>query len=233
MKSTKDKKNNIVSNGIYLLPNLITSAALFCGVYSITFSIKGENLPKAAVLIIFAAIFDFLDGYVARASKTTSNFGLEYDSLSDVISFGVAPAALYYASFLHDLKKIGVGAAFIIVACASLRLARFNSKIEGEEKVAFRGLPTTAAASFLASFFLVLDKYSIGIFYPFIPGIIVIVSFLMVSSIKYPAINAARLWRKKSFFYFGTVIIMIGLSFFYTEICFFMMTFTYLLSALK
>jgi len=228
MKQMRQKKKNIMS-GIYLLPNLITTAALFCGINAIIQSLKGTDLPKAAYFILLAGIFDFLDGYVARASRTSSSFGMEYDSLSDVIAFGIAPASLFYSAFLINIKRVGTGVVFIYVACAALRLARFNSKIEGEEKIAFRGLPTTAAAGFLASFFLVLHKYPADAVHAFIPGIIVGISFLMVSSLKYPAVSAIRIWKKKPFFYLGLVIIVMGLVFFFKELSFFVICSGYVL----
>lgn len=214
-------------SGIYLLPNLITTAALYCGIMSIMSSLKGHDLQRAAYYILLATVFDFLDGYVARASKTCSSFGMEYDSLSDVIAFGVAPASLFYSSFLINLKRIGVGAVFIFVACAALRLARFNSKIEGEEKVAFRGLPTTAAAAFLSSFFLILNRFQLDWLYSLIPMIMIIISFLMVSSLKYPAVSGIQIWKKKPFFYLGLVIIIIGLIFFFKELSIFVISSAY------
>ena len=184
----------------------------------------------AAYCIILAGIFDFLDGYVARASRTSSAFGTEYDSLSDVISFGVAPAVLFFCGFLRDLKEAGVIAVFIFIACAALRLARFNSKIEGDEKVAFRGLPSTAAAGFMASFFLFMNKYQLEFMVRLIPLIMFGIAFLMVSSFRYPAISAARLWRKKPFSHLGVLILLFGvIIFFFNELSFFVITFGYVI----
>ena len=231
MKSPKSKKKQIIK-GIYLLPNLITTASLYCGIMSILTSIKGEDFNKAAYYILVATIFDFLDGYVARASNTCSSFGVEYDSLSDVISFGIAPAVLYYKSFLMEMKRFGAGAVFVFVACSALRLARFNSKIEGDEKTAFRGVPTTASAVFLASMFLFLNKYNIDIRI-FIPYIMLFISFLMVSSISYPAMSSVQIWKKKPFVYMGTSIIVIGLIFFFKELSIFAISLGYMCFGLQ
>ena len=226
MKSNKSKKKQIIK-GIYLLPNLITTASLYCGIMSIITSIKGGDLTKAAYYILFATIFDFLDGYVARASNTCSAFGMEYDSLSDVVSFGVAPAVLLFVGFLSDLKRLGAGAVFVFVACSALRLARFNSKIEGEEKVAFRGLPTTASAVFTASLFLFSHKFNISIKF-FVPYLMLFISLLMVSSIRYPAISSIQIWKKKPFVYMGMTIIIIGFIFFFKELSIFVISSSYI-----
>lgn len=135
--------------GIYILPNLFTTAALFAGFYAI---VQAMNLrfEMAAVAIFVAMVFDGLDGRVARLTHSQSEFGAEYDSLSDMVSFGVAPALVMYEWALKDLGKLGWVAAFIYCAGAALRLARFNTNIEVVDKRFFQGLPSPAAAALIA-----------------------------------------------------------------------------------
>jgi CDP-diacylglycerol--serine O-phosphatidyltransferase len=136
--------------GVYLLPNLFTTACLFAGFYAILAAIKG-HFETAAVAIFVAMLMDGLDGRVARLTNTQSNFGAEYDSLSDMVSFGVAPALVMYLWALSDLGKIGWMAAFIYAAAAALRLARFNTQIGIADKRFFQGLPSPSAAAVLAA----------------------------------------------------------------------------------
>ncbi|MDR2173153.1 MAG: CDP-diacylglycerol--serine O-phosphatidyltransferase [Burkholderiales bacterium] len=145
------RKNAARRRGIYLLPNLFTTAALFAGFYSIVQGMNG-HFGRAAGAIFIAAILDSLDGRVARLTKTQSAFGAEYDSLSDMVSFGVAPALLIYVWALHGLGKLGWIAAFIYVAGAAARLARFNTMLEVADKRWFTGIPSPAAAALVASF---------------------------------------------------------------------------------
>ena len=136
--------------GIYLLPSIITTFALFAGFYSIIASINGD-FTLAAISIMVAMLWDTLDGRVARLTDTQSAFGAEYDSLSDLVSFGLAPALLVYEWSLSDLGRIGWLAAFIYLACAALRLARFNTQVGIADKRYFQGLPSPASAGVIAS----------------------------------------------------------------------------------
>lgn len=133
--------------GIYLLPNLITTGALFSGFYAIISAMSGA-LENAAVAIIVAGVLDALDGRIARLTNTQSDFGVQYDSLSDLVAFGVAPAVLMFSWVLSDLGKFGWMAAFLYMACAALRLARFNTK---PDNTAFVGLASPMAAGVLAT----------------------------------------------------------------------------------
>jgi len=135
--------------GIYILPNLFTTAALFAGFYAIVQAMN-QRYEYAAVAIFVAMIFDGLDGRVARLTHTQSAFGAEYDSLSDMVSFGAAPALIVYEWALKDMGKLGWIAAFIYCAGAALRLARFNTNIEVVDKRYFQGLPSPAAAALVA-----------------------------------------------------------------------------------
>lgn len=134
------------ARGIYLLPNAFTTGALFCGFYAVVQAMN-DQFATAAVAIFVAMVLDGLDGRVARLTNTQSAFGAQYDSLSDMVSFGVAPALIMYEWALHDLGKWGWLAAFIYVAGAALRLARFNTNIGVIDKRFFQGLPSPAAAA--------------------------------------------------------------------------------------
>ncbi len=135
--------------GVYLLPNLFTTGALFSGFYAIVAAMNGL-FEQSAIAIFVAMVLDGLDGRVARMTNTQSEFGAQYDSLSDCISFGVAPALVSYSWSLSNLGKIGWMVAFVFAACAALRLARFNVQIETADKRYFTGLPSPAAAAVVA-----------------------------------------------------------------------------------
>lgn len=135
--------------GIYILPNLFTTAALFAGFYAIVQAMN-QRFEDAAVAIFIAMVLDALDGRVARLTHTQSAFGAQYDSLSDMVSFGAAPALVVYEWALKDLGKLGWIAAFIYCAGAALRLARFNTTLGVVDKRYFQGLPSPAAAALIA-----------------------------------------------------------------------------------
>ncbi|WP_130804257.1 CDP-diacylglycerol--serine O-phosphatidyltransferase [Acinetobacter ihumii] len=176
--------------GIYLWPNLITTAALLSGFYSITASMNGEFL-QAIYAIFLAALLDGLDGRVARAIGAQSAFGEQYDSLSDLLAFGVAPAILMYSWSLHELGRIGLACCFIYTACAAFRLARFNVQIGVVDKRYFIGIASPLAA------ILVITLIWVSRDYPFVFDIrdikvqiayaiyMVVVALLMISNIKY------------------------------------------------
>lgn len=146
--------------GIYLLPNLFTTAALFAGFFAIVQAMNGK-FTLAAISIFIAMVLDGLDGRVARLTRTQSAFGAEYDSLSDMVSFGAAPALVIYEWALRDLGRWGWVASFMYCACAALRLARFNTQLDVADKRYFTGLPSPSAAALLAGFVWIMDDYEI------------------------------------------------------------------------
>jgi CDP-diacylglycerol--serine O-phosphatidyltransferase len=173
--------------GIYLLPNLFTTAALFCGFYAIVAAIHDRYEP-AAIALFVAMIMDGMDGRVARLTHTTSDFGVQYDSLSDMVSFGLAPALVVYQWSLSAWGKPGWLAAFIYAAATALRLARFNTQAGSADKRFFQGLPSPAAAAVIAGMVWAGDFLMVR----GNPGIIVITfpltvlaGVLMVSNIRY------------------------------------------------
>ncbi|MEM0912018.1 MAG: CDP-diacylglycerol--serine O-phosphatidyltransferase [Pseudomonadota bacterium] len=172
--------------GIYLLPNLLTTAGLFSGFYAVVMSMNGR-FEHAAVAIFVAMIFDGLDGRVARITNTQSAFGAEYDSMADMVSFGIAPALVAYNFGMTELGKLGWLAAFIYVAGAALRLARFNTQINAADKRFFQGLASPAAAAVVGGMVWVCYDYDINgndfsIFVAMITGL---TGILMVSNFKY------------------------------------------------
>ncbi|NLZ78843.1 MAG: CDP-diacylglycerol--serine O-phosphatidyltransferase [Gammaproteobacteria bacterium] len=176
--------------GVYLLPNLFTTANLFAGFYAIMCAING-NFTVAAATIFVAMVLDGLDGRVARMTNTQSAFGAEYDSLSDMVAFGLAPAIIAYQWALSGLGNVGLTIAFIYVACAALRLARFNTQIGVVDKRWFIGLASPAAAGVVAGVVWALSDNGVGVVDLSIPVIILfavlvaLAGMLMVSNIKY------------------------------------------------
>src|SRR5690242_11221963 len=141
--------SEIRRRGIYLLPNLFTTAALFTGFYAIVMAMN-QRFDNAAVAIFIAMILDTLDGRVARLTRTQSAFGAEYDSLSDMVCFGAAPALVIYEWALLSMANLGWIAAFVYCVCAALRLARFNTNLDVVDKRFFQGLPSPSAAALVA-----------------------------------------------------------------------------------
>ncbi|MEH6434050.1 CDP-diacylglycerol--serine O-phosphatidyltransferase [Massilia sp. DD77] len=148
--------------GIYLLPNAFTTAALFCGFYAIVMAMN-QRFEHACWAVFIAMILDALDGRIARLTNTQSEFGAQYDSLSDMVSFGAAPALVIYEWSLRGLGKLGWIAAFIYCAGAALRLARFNTNIEVVDKRFFQGLPSPAAAALVVGFIMMMTDPDINV----------------------------------------------------------------------
>lgn len=172
--------------GIYLLPNLFTTACLFAGFYAIVAAMSGR-FEAAAVAIFVAMVMDGLDGRVARLTNTQSDFGAQYDSLADMVSFGLAPALVVFEWSLSGLGKLGWLAAFIYTACAALRLARFNTQVGIADKNYFQGLASPAAAAVISGMIWIGNDYQFSGADLKIPAIIitVIAGLLMVSNIRY------------------------------------------------
>lgn len=193
--------------GIYLLPNLFTTGAMFAGFYAIVVSIGGR-FTDAAIAVFVAALLDGMDGRVARMTNTQSEFGVQYDSLSDLVSFGLAPSLVMYNWSLSGLReygplagKIGWAAAFIYAVCAALRLARFNTQVAVIDKRYFQGLASPAAAAVCMSFVWSMDNFGVsGIALDmFTPFMAVIVGLLMVSRFRYYSFKSLPMGDKVPF----------------------------------
>ena len=198
--STEPGKPPKRSRGIYLLPNLFTTGALFGGFYAVIAAMNG-HFEAASIAIFIAMILDGLDGRVARMTHTSSDFGAEYDSLSDMVSFGAAPALVMYTWSLSSLGKIGWLAAFIYVVSAALRLARFNTQIGHADKRYFQGLSSPVAAGFVVGFvWLCTDNNITGPEMKYIAFIMTVgAGLLMVSNVKYRSFKDLDLKNKVPF----------------------------------
>jgi CDP-diacylglycerol--serine O-phosphatidyltransferase len=210
MKSKRKKRfRQKERKGIYILPNLFTSASLFGGFYAIIASIQGRY-EAAATAIIISAVFDGLDGRIARLTRSTSHFGTEFDSLSDLIAFGVAPGVLAFQWAMKPFGRLGWLAAFMYVICGALRLARFNVQKNTQDPSHFKGLPIPSAACFIAS--LILFAEDLGGVPEDMPllivGMIYGLSFLMVSTIGYSSFKRLDIRNQKPFHVLVSVILM-------------------------
>ena len=186
-----------LSRGLFILPTLFTVGNLFCGYLSIWCSIRG-TFEVAAVLIIAAGILDALDGRIARLTHSTSEFGEQYDSLADLVSFGVAPAVLAYSWGLSDFHRLGWMVSFVFVACGSMRLARFNIQAHVVDKRFFVGLPIPMAAGSIATIVLATPERLVSrVWMAGLLGFTVVLSYLMISTIRYRSFKDLDLRRKR------------------------------------
>ncbi len=230
---TKRKKRTTKRErkGIYVLPNLFTSASLFGGFYAIIASIEGR-FEAAAIAIVISCVFDGLDGRIARITRTTSLFGKEYDSLSDLVAFGVAPGILAFQWALQPFGRLGWLAAFMYVICGALRLARFNVQKNTLDVNSFKGLPIPSAACFIASAILLtsalngIEKYK---------SILIIVmiytlSFLMVSSVDYLNFKKFDIRNQKPFNVLVSIILIFLVIAYRPKIMLFFIMLLYVLS---
>ncbi|MBZ9558962.1 MULTISPECIES: CDP-diacylglycerol--serine O-phosphatidyltransferase [Modicisalibacter] len=186
VEETVENGKKVRRRGIYLLPNLFTTSALFSGFFAVVAAINGD-FAAAAIAVFVSMVLDGLDGRVARLTNTQSAFGAEYDSLADMLSFGVAPAVVAFTWILQDVGKIGWIAAFVYVACAALRLARFNVQLGSTDKNWFIGLPSPSAAALVAGCVWVFHNFSIEAyaFKLLMTFVVAAAGVLMVSNIRY------------------------------------------------
>ncbi len=199
--------------GVYILPSLLTTAGLFAGFYSVIASFRADFFV-AAVAVLVANVFDVLDGRIARLTNTTSRFGIEYDSLADLIAFGVAPGILVYRWALEPWGTWGWLAASLYVTCGALRLARFNVQYETAEKRHFLGLPIPAAAEVIASTVLLYYYFGgEGATHKHVLLLLVTYSLagLMVSNVKYFSFKETELYRRQPFWILVAVIVVLKL----------------------
>ncbi len=226
--------------GIYLLPNLLTTIGLLSGFYSIVQTLD-RQFTFAAIAILVSCLFDMLDGRVARLTHTSSKFGVEYDSLSDVIAFGVAPGILVYVWALRGFGNFGWLAAFLFVACGAVRLARFNIQVDTVQKKSFLGLPIPAAAAAIAGCVLlyswsdpnILDswlKYRGLLKSVFMPLLIYTLAFLMVSNIRYYSFKDMTYFKVKPFRSTVAAIMFIVIVLIEPKVTFFVVTLGYVFS---
>ena len=196
-------------HGIYLLPNLFTTASLFSAFYSIVASLKG-HYEAAVVAIFIGMIADGLDGRIARLTNTQTDFGAQYDSLSDMVTFGVAPSLLLYSWILHSMGKVGWLVAFMFTASAALRLARFNIHVEDQDKRFFQGLSSPTSAAVVTSFAWMCHQYEFnnGFVLILVAIITVIMSILMISNIRYYSFKDLDFKGKVPFLYLVIMVVL-------------------------
>jgi CDP-diacylglycerol--serine O-phosphatidyltransferase len=202
--------------GIYLLPNLFTTAALFSGFYAIVSGVNG-NFESASIAIFVSMIFDGLDGRVARLTNTQSKFGEQYDSLADMVSFGAAPALVMFSWAMSDLGKFGWACSFIYMACAALRLARFNAMIDTADKNFFTGLASPAAASVIAG--LVWVGHDLGwegellpVSLSYVIGVVTaFIGLLMIANIRYNSFKGIDLRGRVPFVVLLLIVLVFAL----------------------
>lgn len=221
------------SKGIYLLPNLFTTSALFAGFYAITGAING-HFEVAVIAIFIAMVLDGLDGRVARMTNTQSEFGAQYDSLADLVSFGVAPAAVAYAWGLSSLGKLGWIIAFVYATCGALRLARFNVQHSTADKRYFQGLASPAAAALVAGFIWVLVDNQISgpaAVYSLM-AVTTFAGLLMVSNIRYHSFKELNFTGKVPFVVAVIVMLVLALVYVAPPLVIFIGCLVYALSGL-
>ncbi len=180
-------KKGPVHKGVYILPNLFTTASLFAGFLGIIWAASGK-IEHCAAAILFSALMDGLDGKVARLTNTASEFGVQYDSLADLVAFGVTPGFMAYVWHLHSFNRLGIAAAFLFATCGALRLARFNISTSSAPKKFFVGLPIPAAGCTLATLVLFtpyLPNFTLRALPGFVLGLTIFLGFLMVSRVRY------------------------------------------------
>ncbi|KJR42341.1 CDP-diacylglycerol/serine O-phosphatidyltransferase [Candidatus Magnetoovum chiemensis] len=190
-----------MKSGVYLLPNGLTLCGMFFGFYSIVSSLNGEYVT-AGWAILIANIFDGLDGWVARLTNTTSRFGIELDSLSDLVAFGVAPSVMIFNGFISPFGRIGLAVAFLYLSCGALRLARYNIQMVSTEKKYFTGMPIPAAATVLSTAVIFYNNQlmvQLPIKSFFILILTIVLSFIMISTLRYHGLKEFDLKKRKPF----------------------------------
>lgn len=231
-ENNKKVKHQNIKKGVYLLPNLITSASLFGGFYSIIASLDG-NFEKAAIAIIISGILDGLDGRIARLTGSTSKFGVEYDSLADLIAFGLAPGVLIFTWALRPFGRYGWLAAFLFVVCGALRLARFNVQVSTVESKRFNGLPIPAAAALVCTTVLMFFYLGHGeemVKHITVLALVYSLAFLMISNVKYYSFKQLNPSQRTPFKLLVGVIFLLIVIAAEPVLMLFILTFGYVLS---
>jgi CDP-diacylglycerol--serine O-phosphatidyltransferase len=210
VNSEKIDMSENMRKGIYILPNLFTTGSLFAGFYSMVATMNGD-FRTAAIWVLVSSIFDGLDGKVARLTGTSSKFGVEYDSLADLVSFGVAPGLLMYSWALKPFGRLGWLAAFLFVVCGALRLARFNVQVNTVESKRFVGLPIPAAASMVSATVLLFYHLNWESSYKRAAILILIYSlaFLMVSSVRYYSFKDPGVIKRQPFAFLVLAVLLL------------------------
>lgn len=222
-----------MKKGIYILPNSLTLCGMFFGFYSILSAIKG-NFNHASWAIMIAVVFDGLDGWVARLTHSTTRFGIELDSLSDLVAFGVAPSVLVYEWAISSFGRIGFAAAFLFTACGALRLARYNVQMGSTESKAFTGMPIPGAATLIAALVLFWRGiwHSAPLGNVFVLIFTVFLALLMVSTLRFHGLKEIDFRRRKPFWILVVFVVGFGLILIHPPIALFIFAMIYLMEGL-
>ena len=246
---SKGKVTPRISDSIYILPNLFTTGNLFFGYYSIISSIKGD-FTTAAIAILLAGIFDILDGSIARLAKASSSFGIQYDSLCDLVSFGVAPVVLMHQYSLHSFGRVAFAVSFIFIACGALRLARFNVVATEKSMTLFVGLPIPTPAALIATFVAFIESLKtvegkeMFSFFPslhtlllsekflayFLVVFSLLLAFCMVSNILYRSLKSFDIHCMSSFRLSVIIVLLLAVVLYRPALVGFLIFFIYVLS---
>lgn len=217
MRRRKPGRNRMedLRKGVYVLPNILTTANLFVGVFSIISSVNGE-FHKAAMAIMISSVLDVFDGKIARLTRASSRFGVEYDSLADLVSFGIAPGVLLYEWSLHHMGRLGWLTVFLFVACGALRLARYNVRSSSADSRFFQGLPIPGAAIMAATYVMLLvnagvvkpsSEHAAGKLAIFM---MIGLGLLMVSNVKYRSFKNVDVVKKSPFNFLVALVMFIA-----------------------
>ncbi|MBI4687214.1 MAG: CDP-diacylglycerol--serine O-phosphatidyltransferase [Nitrospirae bacterium] len=223
------RKDKEPKKGIYILPNALTLCGMFCGFFAILAAINGNYL-YAAWAVIVANIFDGLDGWIARLTNTTTRFGIELDSFSDLVAFGVAPSVMMYKWALVSFGRVGWAAAFLFVACGALRLARFNIQTGAPGSKAFKGMPIPGAATVLASVVIFYYEYWTGMPQKniFFPVVTILLSLLMVSTLRYHGLKEIDFRERKPFWFLIVFVLLLFILLIHPSVAIFIFAMAYL-----
>lgn len=221
-----------MKKGIYVLPNSLTLCGMFAGFYALIAAIKGDY-TQACWAVLVAAVFDGLDGWVARLTHSTTKFGIELDSLSDAIAFGVAPSVLLYKWALAPFGRVGWAAVFLFTACGALRLARYNIQMGSTERKSFTGMPIPGAA--LVAVTLVLFYSELGLEHSksfFILLLTFVLSFLMVSTLRFHGAKEIDFRKRKPFWLLVALVVIFVIVVMHPPIALFVFAILYLAGGL-
>jgi CDP-diacylglycerol--serine O-phosphatidyltransferase len=226
------KADGALRRGVYLVPATITSIGLLSGFYSMVSAVSG-HFEVAAVMIVIAFVCDGLDGRIARASRTSSQFGVEYDSLSDVVAFGVAPAMLAYSWALKPIGSLGIGVSGLFVLCSALRLARFNVQTATADKSRFVGLPVPGAAVMISGLSLAYSYFELDsprMLCTFMVPITLALGGLMISRVPYPSFKTIKVEKRAQVELVVTMMVFAAMLFAMPQLTAFLFSTAYVLS---
>ena len=217
-----------MKKGIYILPNALTLGGMFAGFYAIETAIRG-HFSTASWAVLVAMVFDGLDGFVARLTGSASRFGIELDSLSDLVAFGVAPAILIYQASISPFGRVGMLAAFLYVACGAMRLARYNVQMVTAERKSFTGVPIPGAAVILSTFVIYAGKTGFDLRGSlFVLILTFVISLLMVSTMRFHGMKEINFSRRKPFWFLVAVVLIFVIVAVHPEVALFLLAMAYL-----